>query len=98
MPLSELAERLSVATAEVEGIERRGVADAGGNLDRFRVGKVVAAGKHPNADRLQPCPGEVGDGELRQIVCGAGDFGARATVGVVLPGAIPGAWATRPST
>src|SRR6059058_3972016 len=88
MPLSELAERLSVATAEVEGIERRGVADADGNLDRFRVGKVVAAGKHPNADRLQLCQVEVGEGEPRQIVCGAWNFGAGATVAVALPGAV----------
>src|SRR5881392_759705 len=86
--LSELAERLSVATAEVEGIERRGVADADGNLDRFRVGKVVAAGKHPNADRLQLCQVEVGEGEPRQIVCGAWNFGAGATVAVALPGAV----------
>ena len=32
MPLDELATRLSVATAEVEGIERRGVPDTDGNL------------------------------------------------------------------
>ena len=54
MPLDELATRLSVASAEVEGIERRGVPDTGGNLERFRVGRVVEAVKHPNADRLQP--------------------------------------------
>src|SRR4029078_8440347 len=41
MPLDELATRLSISTAEVEGVERRGVADADGNLGLFRVGKVV---------------------------------------------------------
>src|ERR671935_2241819 len=91
MPLPELAERLSIAAAEVEGIERRGVADVDGNLERFRVGKVVEAGKHPNADRLQLCQVDVGEGELRQIVCGAWNFGVGATVAVALPGAtLPG--------
>jgi phenylalanyl-tRNA synthetase beta chain len=88
MPLPDLAERLSITTAEVEGIERRGVADVDGNLDRFRVGKVVEAAKHPNADRLQVCQVDVGEGELRQIVCGAWNFGPGATVAVALPGAV----------
>jgi phenylalanyl-tRNA synthetase beta chain len=88
MPLPELAERLSVSVAEVEGIDRRGVADADGNLDRFRVGKVLEAEKHPNADRLQLCKVDVGEGDARSIVCGAWNFGAGATVAVALPGAV----------
>jgi phenylalanyl-tRNA synthetase beta chain len=88
MPLEELAERLSISTAEVEGIERRGVADQDGNLGLFRVGKVLEAAKHPNADRLQLCVVDIGDGEPRQIVCGAWNFGAGATVAVALPGAV----------
>jgi phenylalanyl-tRNA synthetase beta chain len=88
MPLDELATRLSVSTAEIEGIERRGVSDEDGNLDLFRIGKVVAADKHPNADRLQLCRVDVGEGEPRQIVCGAWNFGAGATVAVALPGAV----------
>src|SRR6185312_14743503 len=92
MPLPELADRLSISTAEVEGVERRGVADDDGNLGLFRVGKVVEAEKHPNADRLQLCQVDVGESEPRQIVCGAWNFGAGATVAVALPGAIlPGA-------
>jgi phenylalanyl-tRNA synthetase beta chain len=88
MPLEDLATRLSIATAEVEGIERRGVADSDGNLGLFRVGKVLEAVKHPNADRLQLCRVDVGEGEPRQIVCGAWNFGAGATVAVALPGAV----------
>src|SRR4029079_9121160 len=84
----ELAARLSVTTAEVEGIERRGVADVDGNLGLFRVGRVLDAVKHPNADRLQLCQVDVGEGEPRQIVCGAWNFGAGATVAVALPGAV----------
>ncbi len=87
MPLDELATRLSVTTAEVEDVEARGVSDEGGNLDLFKVGKVVEAEKHPNADRLQITKVDLGEGEPRSIVCGAWNFGAGATVGVALPGA-----------
>src|SRR5947207_12645188 len=88
MPLDDLATKLSVASAEVEGIERRGVPDTDGNLGLFRVGRVVEAAKHPNADRLQLCRVDVGEGEPVQIVCGAWNFGAGATVAVALPGAV----------
>ena len=91
MPLAELVERLSISTAEVDGIERRGVPDDDGNLGLFRVGRVLEAAKHPNADRLQLCRVDIGEGEPRQIVCGAWNFGAGATVAVALPGArLPG--------
>ena len=91
MPLPELAERLSISSAEVEGIERRGVPDEDGNLGLYRVGRVLEAEKHPNADRLQLCQVDVGEGGPRQIVCGAWNFGAGATVAVALPGArLPG--------
>ena len=88
MPLGELATRLSISSAEVEGIERRGVVDEGGNLDLFKVGRVLEAEKHPNADRLQITRVDVGEAEPRSIVCGAWNFGAGATVGVALPGAV----------
>ncbi|MDQ2983400.1 MAG: phenylalanine--tRNA ligase subunit beta [Actinomycetota bacterium] len=87
-PVDELAERLSVSTCEVERVVRRGVADSDGNLGHFLVGRVVEAGKHPNADKLQLCRVDVGEGEPRQIVCGAWNFGAGATVAVALPGAV----------
>ncbi|MEX2102455.1 MAG: phenylalanine--tRNA ligase subunit beta, partial [Gaiellaceae bacterium] len=54
----------------------------------YRVGRVVEAGKHPNADRLQLCRVDVGEREPRQIVCGAWNFGEGATVAVALPGAV----------
>ena len=88
VPVAELAERLAVATCEVEQVLRRGVPDLDGNLGLYRVGRVVEADKHPNADRLQLCRVDVGEGEPRQIVCGAWNFGAGATVAVALPGAV----------
>jgi phenylalanyl-tRNA synthetase beta chain len=47
---------------------------------------VLEADKHPNADRLQLTKVDVGETVL-QIVCGAWNFGAGATVAVALPGA-----------
>ena len=83
-----IADRLAIATGEVERISHRGVADLDGNHGRYLVGRVVEAGKHPNADRLQLCRVDVGEDEPRQIVCGAWNFGAGATVAVALPGAV----------
>jgi phenylalanyl-tRNA synthetase beta chain len=92
LPIEELARKLVFTSCEVDRIVPRGVSDVDGNLDRFLVGKVLEAGKHPNADRLQLCQVDVGEGEPRQIVCGAWNFGAGATVAVALPGAVlPGA-------
>jgi phenylalanyl-tRNA synthetase beta chain len=88
VPAEQLADRLAVTTAEVERVSWRGVSDSEGNFDRFRVGRVLEAGKHPNADRLQLCKVDVGEAEPRQIVCGAWNFGAGATVAVGLPGAV----------
>ena len=91
MPLADLRDRVDVSTAVVAGIEQRGVPDADGNLGLFRVGKVLEAGKHPNADRLQLCVVDVGENDPYQIVCGAWNFGVGATVAVALPGAtLPG--------
>ncbi|HEY6029969.1 MAG TPA: phenylalanine--tRNA ligase subunit beta, partial [Gaiellaceae bacterium] len=81
----QIAAALSISTAEVNGIERRGVP---GDLARFRVGRVLEAGKHPDADRLQLTKVDVGEGEPRSIVCGAWNFGAGATVAVALAGAV----------
>jgi phenylalanyl-tRNA synthetase beta chain len=85
--VEEIAARLTVSTCEVERITRRGVPDENGNVGLFRVGRVLEAEKHPNADRLQLCRVDVGEGEPYQIVCGAWNFGAGAKVAVALPGA-----------
>jgi phenylalanyl-tRNA synthetase beta chain len=91
MPVEELADCLDTSTAVVAAVERRGVPDVDGNLGLFRVGKVLEAGKHPNADRLQLCVVDVGESDPYQIVCGAWNFGPGATVAVALPGAkLPG--------
>ena len=53
-----------------------------------RAGKVLSAAKRPNADRLQLCVVDVGEGDSpHKIVCGAWNFGAGAAVAVLLPDA-----------
>jgi phenylalanyl-tRNA synthetase beta chain len=86
--IAQLAHRLAISTCEVVRVTDLGVPDAAGNLGLYRVGRVLEAGKHPNADRLQLCHVDVGEGEPRQIVCGAWNFGTGATVAVALPGAV----------
>src|SRR4051794_26121026 len=86
--VDELARRLVFTSCEVERVVSRGVPRENGNLERFLVGKVLEAEKHPNADRLQLTKVDVGEGEPRSIVCGAWNFGAGATVAVALPGAV----------
>jgi phenylalanyl-tRNA synthetase beta chain len=96
----DIAYRLTISSLEVERILDVGVADEGGNLGHFVVGRVVSAEPHPNADRLQLCRVDVGNADPQQIVCGAWNFGAGATVAVGLPGALlpgfPGPLEERP--
>jgi phenylalanyl-tRNA synthetase beta chain len=80
----ELADALSISTAEVNGVHRVGVP---GDLALFRVGHVLEAEKHPDADRLQLTSVDVGEARPYSIVCGAWNFGAGAKVAVALPGA-----------
>ncbi|HXK15920.1 MAG TPA: phenylalanine--tRNA ligase subunit beta [Gaiellaceae bacterium] len=87
LPVEELARRLVFTSCEVDRIVRQG-APGGANLEYFVVGKVLEADKHPNADKLQLTKVDVGGGEPRSIVCGAWNFGAGATVAVVLPGGV----------
>jgi len=87
LPVEELARQLVFTSCEVDRIVRRGV-PAGDNLRHFVVGRVLEAVKHPNADKLQLTKVDVGDGAPRSIVCGAWNFGAGATVAVVVPGGV----------
>ncbi len=96
----ELARRLAVSSLEVDRVIDAGVPDVGDNLGHFVVGRVITAERHPNADRLQLCQVDVGNPDAQQIVCGAWNFTAGATVAVGLPGAVlpgfPGPLEERP--
>jgi phenylalanyl-tRNA synthetase beta chain len=83
-----LAEHITDAGPAVEGVAHLRMPAANGNLEHFRVGRVISCEQHPNADRLRVCRVDVGEREARQIVCGAPNVAAGQTVAVALPGAV----------
>lgn len=79
------------ATLTAIGLEVEDVTPLGESLDGVVVGRIVSAERHPEADRLQVCRVDIGQGEPLQIVCGApnarvGLAAPVATVGALLPG------------
>lgn len=53
------------------------------------IGKVLSVAPHPNADKVRLCSVDTGDGPT-DIICGAWNFEAGATVPVAVPGAVLG--------
>ena len=85
--VEEIADRLFTSALQVDEVTVVGVPDVDGNVGRFLVGRVLDGAPHPTADRLRVCQVDVGEGDARQIVCGAWNFEAGATVAVAVPGA-----------
>lgn len=81
--VDEISADLTMIGLEVEGIEDQGKA-----LKDFVVAHVVAAAKHPNADKLRVCKVDAGTGELIDVVCGA----PNARTGMKSVFAFPGTW------
>jgi phenylalanyl-tRNA synthetase beta chain len=79
----ELAKILTSAGLEVEAVENHAKSFA-----NIVVGQVVNLARHPNADRLTVCQVDTGEGEPRQIVCGAKNHREGDKVVVTLPGAV----------
>ncbi|MEO8998981.1 MAG: YtpR family tRNA-binding protein, partial [Rhodanobacter sp.] len=79
---AELTHALTMAGLEVEGLTLLGEGVTG-----VVVALIIAAEKHPQADRLQICKVDAGQGEPLQIVCGA----PNARVGIKVPLALVGA-------
>jgi phenylalanyl-tRNA synthetase beta chain len=87
----ELGKILTAAGLELEAVE-----NPGESLKSVVVGQIKVLGQHPNADRLTLCQVDVGDGTLRQIVCGAKNHKQGDKVAVALPGAVlPGNFAIK---
>ena len=78
----ELDRLLTFAGVEVEGIEVKGVAS-----DKIVVAQIMEAVQHPNADKLKVTQVDAGEGQLRQIVCGAKNYKVGDKVPCCLPGA-----------
>jgi phenylalanyl-tRNA synthetase beta chain len=84
LPVKALEERLTMTGTKVEAVHHHGV----DSLERFVVGRVLEAQRHPDADRLTVCEVDVGDGGPQQIVCGAPNVAAGQIVAVARPGAV----------
>ncbi|MDR2200853.1 MAG: phenylalanine--tRNA ligase subunit beta, partial [Puniceicoccales bacterium] len=83
-PAEEIEKILVKLGLEVESVEHRGM----GKNDGIVVARIVHFEPHPHADRLRLCRVDMGDGELRQIVCGATNFRENDCVPLALPGAV----------
>ena len=83
--IGEIADAMTMAGLEVED-----VVDPASKLKPFTVARIVAAERHPNADRLQVCQVATVDG-MKEIVCGApnarpGLTTIYAPIGAYVPG------------
>lgn len=78
----ELAELLTLRTAEVESFEDEKVKFA-----NMVVGKIIKLRPHPNADKLRLADTDIG-GRTVQIVCGGQNLNEGMFVAVALPGAV----------
>jgi phenylalanyl-tRNA synthetase beta chain len=83
--LDEIVDRLTQIGLEVESVDDKA------QFKPFVIAKVLTAGKHPDADKLQVLSVDTGDGKPVQVVCGApnaraGLVGAFAAPGAYVPG------------
>ena len=78
----KLLEQLTNVGLEVENVE-----NLSAGLDLFKVAKILKTEKHPNADRLKVCDVDVGEKEIKKVVCGA----PNAREGLITVYAPPGA-------
>ena len=81
--LSRIAYDLTMSTVEVEDIV---------NLDqKFQnivLGNIKEIRDHPNAEKLKVCKTDIGNGHLRNIVCGGTNLKEGMNVAVANPGAM----------
>ncbi|MDU0370528.1 phenylalanine--tRNA ligase subunit beta [Hymenobacter endophyticus] len=85
-PAEEIGKLLTGSGLEVEGIEE--LESVPGGLRGVVLGTVLTREKHPDADKLSVTTVDVGDGTIRQIVCGAPNVAAGQRVVVALDGAV----------
>jgi len=83
LDMKELAYALTMDTVEVEDVEylaRR--------FDGMKVGVITEVLPHPNADKLRVCRVDLGEEEIREIVCGGVNLEPGMRVAVAVPGAM----------
>ena len=86
VPTEASRDELSAVLTAI-GLEVEDVTALGDGLQHVVVARIVEAVRHPEADRLQVCKVDAGQGEPLQIVCGA----PNARAGLVAPLAMVGA-------
>ena len=79
---TEIIEQLTNIGLEVEAVK-----ESSGDMNAFKVAKILKAEKHPNADKLKVCDVTIGSKEILKVVCGA----PNAREGLVTIYAPPGA-------
>ncbi|MBI4775530.1 MAG: phenylalanine--tRNA ligase subunit beta [Deltaproteobacteria bacterium] len=78
----ELADALTMAGLEVEGVSKRYP-----DLDRVVVARILEIMPHPNADKLRICRVDLGNERL-DVVCGAPNIAEGQRVPLALEGAV----------
>ncbi|MCW0435197.1 phenylalanine--tRNA ligase subunit beta [Xanthomonas sacchari] len=96
VPTQATREQLT-ATLTAIGLEVEEVVPLGDGLQQVVVARIVEAAPHPEADRLQVCRVDAGQGELLQIVCGAPNARAGLVAPLALVGAQVGGIAIKPA-
>ena len=81
--LKRLAYDLTMSTVEVED-----AVDLSKQFEHMVVGQIVELLPHPNADKLTICRTDIGDGDIKEIVCGGINLRVGMKVLVAQPGAI----------
>ena len=83
LDLKKLAYDLTMSTVEVEDVE-----DLARRFDHMVVGVIEKIEPHPNADKLRVCKTDIGNGEIKDIVCGGINLREGMRVAVSCPGAV----------
>ena len=88
LDIEAIGAALTMAGLEVDGIEPTAPEFSG-----VVVARIESLEPHPDADKLRVCHVDAGDGDLRQVICGAANAAAGMTValaqvGAVLPGGV----------
>ncbi len=78
----QLLKQLTNIGLEVESLESLSAEN-----ELFKIAKIIKTEKHPNADRLKVCEVDIGEKELKKVVCGA----TNAKKGLITVYAPPGA-------
>ena len=69
------------------GLEVESIENLSASNELFKVAQIIKTEKHPNADRLKVCEVDVGEKQLKKVICGADN----AREGLITIYAPPGA-------